>query len=128
MSNSSDKPAPTYDIGYRRPPKGRRFKPGQSGNPTGLPKPKESSEAAFEELLRELVQVNDKGRQRRIPASKVILRQLRTAAMRGDLATAKFLLSQVPKDNKPEDPYDLTLLSDEEVEQLERILRKAQKS
>jgi Family of unknown function (DUF5681) len=27
-----------YDIGYGRPPKGSRFKPGQSGNPKGRPK------------------------------------------------------------------------------------------
>ncbi len=27
-----------YDVGYRKPPKHTRFKPGQSGNPRGRPK------------------------------------------------------------------------------------------
>jgi hypothetical protein len=29
---------PIDAVGYRRPPRNRQFKPGQSGNPTGRPK------------------------------------------------------------------------------------------
>jgi hypothetical protein len=39
MSNDrDDEPEPQGRIGYRRPPKHSRFKPGQSGNLKGRPK------------------------------------------------------------------------------------------
>ena len=47
-SNSDDS-----RVGYKRPPMHSRFKPGQSGNPKGRPRPSRSFEAEFlEELTR----------------------------------------------------------------------------
>ncbi len=42
----------TYDVGYRKPPKATRFKPGQSGNPGGRRRASMSTRSsAFETLL-----------------------------------------------------------------------------
>ena len=44
MSGRKKKPGkeltakPGYEVGYGKPPKDTRFKPGQSGNPSGRPK------------------------------------------------------------------------------------------
>jgi hypothetical protein len=132
MSSGPDKPRSTYEVGYGRPPKDHRFKSGQSGNPAGRPRRKQTPVAAVEEALHEQVRVHENGRKRTFSALQVITRQVRTSAMRGHLPSAKYLLSQVPKDKVPEVPkvpevrYDLTVLSDEELEQLERIVSKAQ--
>lgn len=49
-----DARAPTYEVGYGKPPVASRFKPGQSGNPHGRPKGAKSrkSKAAILELER----------------------------------------------------------------------------
>jgi len=127
MSSESDKPDTKYEVGYGRPPKAHQFKAGRSGNPGGRPKQRLSPGTAIDDALRETVRVTEKGRTRRLPAVKVILRQLRSAAMRGHLPTAKFLLSQAQASKQPEQPYDLTVLSDEELDSLARITSKAMK-
>jgi hypothetical protein len=43
-----------YEVGYRRPPKHTRFKPGQSGNPLGRPKIGPSLKADLDLELREM--------------------------------------------------------------------------
>lgn len=40
-----------YEVGYKKPPKNTRFKPGQSGNPNGRPKTQKSNQDIFEEIL-----------------------------------------------------------------------------
>jgi Family of unknown function (DUF5681) len=124
-SNDTHKPKTTYSVGYGRPPEAHRFKPGRSGNPAGRPRRKQSIGAAIEEALHQTVSVNEKGRQRKLPALKVIMRQLANAAMRGHLASAKFLLGPVPRNEKPADPNDFSGISDEE---LERLIEEARQS
>ena len=88
-SNDTHKPKPTYNVGCGRPPEAHRFKPGRSGNPAGRPRRKQSIDAAIEEALHKPVSVNEKGRQRKLPALQVIMRQLTNSAMRGHLPSAK---------------------------------------
>ena len=50
MSERSDD-SEDYEIGYGRPPKQTRFKPGQSGNPKGRPRGRKNVHTILEETL-----------------------------------------------------------------------------
>jgi hypothetical protein len=72
-----------YEIGYGRPPRHSQFKPGQSGNPKGRPKPKNSHilkdfESVF--LKREEVLVN--GQKEYYSGLELYLRVLKQSAMK----------------------------------------------
>ena len=53
-------------VGYRRPPKRSRFRPGQSGNPRGRPRGQLSLFATARKILDQMVTVTEHGRTRRI--------------------------------------------------------------
>ena len=72
-----------YKIGYGKPPKHSQFKPGQSGNPRGRPKPKKSHLLTdFENIFmkREKVMVN--GEEQNLSGSEVLLILLKQFAMK----------------------------------------------
>src|SRR5205814_10537808 len=68
-------------VGYRKPPEGTRFKPGQSGNPKGRPKGVRNFETDLDETLRELVDVNKGGVRRRVTNQKAMLINLLQKAL-----------------------------------------------
>ena len=49
-------------VGYRRPPVGTRFRPGQSGNPRGRPRGARNLSTIVATALNERVAVNENGR------------------------------------------------------------------
>ena len=126
-----DLPSPEYSVGYGKPPEATRFQPGESGNLKGRPPGRrKDTESAIHRLLAERFVVVERGRRRRIPAEEVIYRQQRTKAMSGDLRAAKYLSERKERSPSseaptPEDPYDLSRLTDEELGDLERLLSKA---
>jgi hypothetical protein len=126
-----DSPSSGYSVGYGKPPEATRFQPGKSGNLKGRPPVRrKDTESAIHRLLAERFVVVERGRRRRIPAEEVIYRQQRTKAMSGDLRAAKYVSERKERSPssealKPEDPYDLSRLTDEELGDLERLLGKA---
>ena len=82
-----------YAVGYRRPPKSTRFKPGASGNPKGRPKGSRPVGAVLQEIIRQKVSVTENGTTRRLPVLEIMLRRLANDAMRGDQRSIKFLLA-----------------------------------
>jgi Family of unknown function (DUF5681) len=81
-----------YEVGYGRPPRETRFRPGQSGNPTGSRKGSKTIGARLRELMNSKVTVTEQGRTRRISRLDVMLRQLTNDAMRGDQRALKLLM------------------------------------
>ena len=78
-----------YEVGFRRPPKGTRFRKGVSGNPSGRPRKPQDFD---QQLLREagaFVTINENGRRVRISKHNVVIRQLVHKAMAGDLHALK---------------------------------------
>lgn len=98
MSARSNKPGkalagrPGYEVGYGKPPRNTRFKPGQSGNPRGRPKgSKNKRPSLHEERMKDIildeayrdVTVRDGDRHVTIPMVQAVMRSLAVNAAKG---------------------------------------------
>jgi hypothetical protein len=73
------------DVGYARPPKASRFKPGKSGNPKGRPK---GSLNLASELKRELskpVTVRENGQAKKVSKRVALIKSLIAKGLGGDV-------------------------------------------
>lgn len=96
-------------VGYRKPPVHSRFKPGQSGNKKGRPKSSPvlvNDEQAMHDTLFQQMTFKVGGKRVQKSPYEVVLHQLMKAAMGGDIAASRTLLSFVTKLNsrKPRMP------------------------
>ena len=85
-----------FPVGYKQPPLHTRFRPGQSGNPSGRPKKKTKTLAEL--LKKELntrITVNEGGKQRQITKYQAIVKQQTNKAVTGDLKAAVFVTGAV---------------------------------
>ena len=106
-------PAKTdYEVGYGRPPKETRFKPGMSGNPSGRPKgAKNKLPALNEERLKTIIMeeayrtitVNEGSKPVTVPMAKAIVRSVAVNAAKGNARAQRLfmeMLSATERDNK----------------------------
>jgi len=104
-----------YDVGYAKPPVTTRFRPGQSGNPSGRRKGSIKKRPALpalnEERLKTIVleeayrsiSINDSNGQIDIPMAQAVVRSLAVNAAKGNQRAQRLfteLLSSVERDNK----------------------------
>jgi hypothetical protein len=98
--NGEDEPQPrqaSYDVGYRKPPAGNRFKKGRSGNPLGRPRKAKvakrqdptsfGAQPANQFLLQEAyrpVVVREGEQTTELPAIQAVFRAMGVAAMKGN--------------------------------------------
>lgn len=80
--SDSDHP---YDVGYGKPPRHTRFRPGQSGNPRGRPKAARNTATIVREALTARVKLKENGRTRNMSKVEVSMTQLANKAAAGDL-------------------------------------------
>jgi Family of unknown function (DUF5681) len=73
-----------YEIGYGKPPKHTRFKPGQSGNPKGRPPGARNFRTAIREALQEKVVIRENGRTRKLPKMDAIIQVALNKGLKGD--------------------------------------------
>ena len=92
MSRRKSRSPSDYDVRYGRPPKATRFRPGQSGNPTGHRKSSNTIGERLRELMNSKVAVTEQGRTRRMSRFDVMLRHSADDAMRGDQRALKLLM------------------------------------
>ena len=81
------------DVGYGRPPRRTRFRPGQSGNPCGRPKGARSTGTIVTGVLNRKVSLTSAGQRRQVPLKEAIIMRMAEAALKGDLKAAAALLA-----------------------------------
>lgn len=85
-------------VGYRRPPRKNRFRPGRSGNPTGRPRKvkldNERSDADIViEIGEQIVEING----RRMTRKELLYEAAFARAIKGDTATLRILVGMMEK-------------------------------
>lgn len=123
--------SPFSQSGYGRPPKATQFKPGKSGNPKGRPKGSRNVAVALSEVFTDNIVMREGDKTRRISRLEALLRKQMELALKGDQRAAEaavrtareFGLLNQPVPRKRE--LNLKLLTDEELLQLEVIMKKA---
>lgn len=83
------------DVGYQKPPRAHRFKPGESGNPRGRPKGAKNEATLLFELLHRKVEIRENGRTRKITILEAMLHRLAEDSLKGNVKSAAFLLNRL---------------------------------
>jgi hypothetical protein len=84
----------TYSVGYSKPPREHRFKPGQSGNPKGRPKGSKNTATLLRAILDRKVEMRTDGLVRKVSVREAMLMRFAEAALKGDTKAAAFLLQR----------------------------------
>jgi hypothetical protein len=84
-----------YDdkVGYGRPPRHSRFKPGQSGNPRGRPRGARNLKTEIEEEMNERITLRENGRELKVSKRRAIIKAMVGKTLKGDVRAANTLIS-----------------------------------
>lgn len=91
-----------YEVGYGRPPRATRFRPGKSGNPKGRPRAAKNFATALEQELRALLTITENGKRKRVPVRQIIIKRLVRNAAEGELRAILLLVQQEARFEQPE--------------------------
>ena len=112
-----------YEVGYRKPPKGSRFKKGQSGNPLGRPKRKQSNSELLNAMLDEKIQVKGKT----MTVREAVFRSLVFDAIKGKASARNMLLSLVSDEEVELEEFEESLDDKIAFHEVQRLLSKREK-
>jgi hypothetical protein len=73
-----------YRVGHRRPPLHSRFKPGQSGNPSGRVKGSKNLKTLFHQILNEEITLREGAETKKMTKAEAMMRGLIINALKGD--------------------------------------------
>lgn len=100
---SQKKNSENYEVGYKRPPKHSRFKPGQSGNPKGRRKDDRSFDAFLnEELEAKIAGTDENGKKIILSKGQAVAMKLVNSALKGDQRSMSLLMRQLEKQERKE--------------------------
>ena len=83
-SDQQDSGDEEYRVGYARPPKHSRFKPGRSGNPKGRIKQSRNLRTVMQKVFAEDMRIREGDRIRRMPKIEALVRTTLARAFKGD--------------------------------------------
>jgi hypothetical protein len=112
-------------VGYKRPPKASRFKPGQSGNPKGRPPGSRNLKTDLTALLKKPVSIREDGELRQVSRQQAMLLSLFDKALRGDVKAANQIITMLMKMEAPEaEPPAPPPVTDDDLAIIEGFLRR----
>jgi hypothetical protein len=82
-----------YAVGWGKPPKHSRFKPGQSGNPGGRKKGSVNVKTAVRQALESHVELTENGQKRSVSLLDALVLNLAQQALRGNVKAIQVTLS-----------------------------------
>lgn len=83
--DTSEPSSREYEVGYRKPPRHTRFKPGQSGNPRGRPKGARGLNTIVRTLMNETMVLRTSAGERKIRKIDGVLQKTVELAMKGNM-------------------------------------------
>ncbi|RZM94511.1 hypothetical protein CWO91_39275 [Bradyrhizobium genosp. SA-3] len=107
-----------YQVGYGKPPKERRFKPGQSGNPRGRPKKCLTLIDLFAHELKRKRTIVEDGQRLRIRADEIVVKRILDLALKGNLRALRMtmaLIEQIREIESAKIVRDYDAMSMEEI-------------
>ena len=121
----------SYDVGYGKPPVAAQFKPGKSGNPKGRPRGSRNLNAIIAEVLSAKIKIREGEKVRHVTRIEALARKQLEAGLKGDqkaiqtcFRIAKELGLMEQPESAPQEPWNLELLTDEELNFLLQITEK----
>lgn len=116
MTDVKKKSGSNYEVGYGRPPRHSRFKPGRSGNPNGRPRKSKDLNRLIQAELDKTIPIKEDGCVRRISKREAVITQLVNCAIKGDVKPLQLVLSHLDKHREvepftPTDADDAALLA-----------------
>lgn len=75
---------PQYTVGYRKPPKHTRFRPGQSGNPRGRPRSAKGLNTIVRETMTQKITVRTAAGEKKITRIEAVVQKTVEQAMKGN--------------------------------------------
>jgi hypothetical protein len=82
-------------VGYKRPPVGTRFQPGQSGNPKGRPKGSRNFGTVLDKELDTRITITENGKRKKITKREATAKQLANKGAAGDPKALPVLLNEI---------------------------------
>ncbi|GGE21767.1 hypothetical protein GCM10011529_30520 [Polymorphobacter glacialis] len=82
----------SYAVGFGKPPTGRPFAPGRSGNPKGRPKGAKNFHTLLDEALNQKIVMRERGRETMVSKREIAALRLANKAAEGDLKVLAMLL------------------------------------
>ncbi len=86
-----------YEVGYGRPPKHSRFKPGQSGNPRGRTRGQPNLITDVMRELAEQIRIREGDQERRVTKQRALVKALVAKSLKGEARAAALLIGLLAK-------------------------------
>jgi Family of unknown function (DUF5681) len=84
VDDDTESAAPPAKVGYGCPPVHSRFKPGQSGNPSGRAKGSQNLKTIFNRVLDEEISLREGSEVRKVSKAEALVRGMIVGALKGD--------------------------------------------
>lgn len=81
----TDDMAEDDDVGYRKPPRKHRFRPGASGNPAGRRKGSRNRTSVLQDLFDQKVRITEKGKEKSVTFLEAFMKGLARDAIQGSM-------------------------------------------